>query len=159
MASENKIQEYLNILEQDKIMIETHFANMEKILRNEPKLDQQRAFGLLNNYNTLSIQYDQLCSDLINFIKIFKSKDDVAQYRIAQTINKTPDAKVLTYDVMDSGFFTAAGVLPQNRFFCYLNIEHGYSAVLEEQTAGQQLLHCRQHQFFTAGAVTELHIQ
>ncbi|MBR2665900.1 MULTISPECIES: hypothetical protein [Methanobrevibacter] len=76
MASENKIQEYLNILEQDKIMIETHFANMEKILRNEPKLDQQRAFGLLNNYNTLSIQYDQLCSDLINFIKIFKSKDE-----------------------------------------------------------------------------------
>ena len=76
MASENKIQEYLNILEQDKIMIETHFANMEKILRNEPKLDQQRAFGLLNNYNTLSIQYDQLCSDLINFIKIFKGKDE-----------------------------------------------------------------------------------
>jgi hypothetical protein len=76
MASENKIQEYLNILEQDKIMIETHFANMEKILRNEPKLDQQRAFGLLNNYNTLSIQYDQLCNDLINFIKIFKSKDE-----------------------------------------------------------------------------------
>ena len=76
MASENKIQEYLNILEQDKIMIETHFANMEKILRNEPKLDQQKAFGLLNNYNTLSIQYDQLCSDLINFIKIFKGKDE-----------------------------------------------------------------------------------
>ena len=68
-----------------------------------------------------------------NMFLIFKSKDDVAQYRIAQTINKTPDAKVLTYDVMDSGFFTAAGVLPQNRFFCYLNIEHGYSAILEEQ--------------------------
>ena len=76
MASENKIQEYLNILEQDKIMIETHFANMEKILRNEPKLDQQRAFGLLNNYNTLSIQYDQLCNDLIEFIKVFKDKDE-----------------------------------------------------------------------------------
>ena len=76
MASENKIQEYLNILEQDKIMIETHFANMEKILRNEPKLDQQRAFGLLNNFNTLSIQYDQLCNDLINFIKVFKGKDE-----------------------------------------------------------------------------------
>lgn len=76
MASENKIQEYMNILEQDKIMIEAHFANMEKILRNEPKLDQQKAFGLLNNYNTLSIQYDQLCSDLINFIKIFKGKDE-----------------------------------------------------------------------------------
>ena len=73
MASDNKIQEYMNILEQEKIMIETHFANMERILRDEPKLDQQKAFGLLNNFNTLSIQYDQLCNDLINFIKIFKT--------------------------------------------------------------------------------------
>jgi hypothetical protein len=48
---------------------------MERILRDEPKLDQQKAFALLNNYNTLSIQYDQLCNDLINFIKIFKDKD------------------------------------------------------------------------------------
>ena len=48
---------------------------MERILRDEPKLDQQKAFGLLNNFNTLSIQYDQLCNDLINFIKIFKDKD------------------------------------------------------------------------------------
>lgn len=76
MASDNKIQEYLDTLEQDKIMIETHFANMERILKDNPKLDQQRAFGLLNNFNTLSIQYDQLCNDLINFIKIFKSKDE-----------------------------------------------------------------------------------
>ena len=76
MASENKIQEYLDTLEQDKIMIETHFANMERILKDNPKLDQQKAFGLLNNFNTLSIQYEQLCNDLINFIKIFKGKDE-----------------------------------------------------------------------------------
>ena len=75
MASENKIQEYMDILEQEKILIETHFANMERILRDESKLDQEKAFGLLSNYNTLSIQYDQLCNDLINFIKIFKDKD------------------------------------------------------------------------------------
>ena len=75
MANDNKIQEYLNILKQDKIMIETHFANIERILNDNPKLDQQKAFGLLNNYNTLSIQYDQLCNDLINFIKIFMDKD------------------------------------------------------------------------------------
>ena len=76
MASEIKIQEYLDTLEQDIIMIETHFANMERILRDNPKLDQQKAFGLLNNFNTLSIQYDQLCNDLINFIKIFMGKDE-----------------------------------------------------------------------------------
>ncbi len=75
MASETKIQEYMNVLEEEKIMIETHFANMERILRDNPKLDQEKAFGLLNNFNTLSIQYDQLCNDLINFIKIFKDKD------------------------------------------------------------------------------------
>ena len=75
MASEDKIEEYMNSLEEEKIMIETHFANMERILRDEPKLDQQRAFSLLNNFNTLSIQYDQLCNDLITFIKIFKDKD------------------------------------------------------------------------------------
>ena len=57
-------------------MIETHFANMERILKDNPKLDQQKAFGLLNNFNTLSIQYEQLCNDLINFIKIFKGKDE-----------------------------------------------------------------------------------
>ena len=76
MASENKIDEYMDSLEQRKIVIETHFANIERILRDEPKLDQQKAFALLNNFNTLSIQYDQLCNDMIAFIKIFKGKDE-----------------------------------------------------------------------------------
>ena len=76
MVSENKIQEYLDILENDKLMIETHFANIERILKDNPDLDQQKAFALLNNFNTLNIQYDQLCSDLVSFIKIFKSKDE-----------------------------------------------------------------------------------
>ena len=75
MASENKIQEYIDSLEQEKIMIETHFANIERILKDNPKLDQQKAFALLNTYNTLSIQYEQLCNDLITFIKIFKDEN------------------------------------------------------------------------------------
>ena len=76
MASENKIQEYMDNLEQQKIMIETHFANMERILRDSPKLDKEKVFALLSNFNTLNIQYEQLCNDLINFIKIFKGKDE-----------------------------------------------------------------------------------
>ena len=75
MSRENKIQEYLDTLEEEKIMIETHFANIERVLRDNPKLDQQKAFGLLNNFNTLSIQYEQLCNDMIAFIKLFKDKD------------------------------------------------------------------------------------
>ena len=75
MASENKIKECMNNLEQQKIMIETHFANMERILRDSPKLDKEKVFALLSNFNTLNIQYEQLCNDLIVFIQIFKDKD------------------------------------------------------------------------------------
>lgn len=75
MASENKIQEYMDNLEQQKIIIETHFANMERILIDDPKLDKEKVFTLLSNFNTLSIQYEQLCNDLIAFIQIFKDKD------------------------------------------------------------------------------------
>ena len=64
---------------------------------------------------------------------LFQKKDFLAQYRYAEIINQVPDAKVLTYDVMDSGFYTAAGILPSNRYFCYLNIELTYPAILEEQ--------------------------
>ena len=83
MASDNKIQEYIDSLEQDKILIETHFANMERILKDEPKLDQQKAFGLLSNFHTLNIQYEQLCNDLIKFLKIFK--DDENEIRLYKT--------------------------------------------------------------------------
>ncbi len=76
MASENKIQEYMNSLESEKLMIETHFADIEKILMNNPKLEQEQIVALLSNFNTLSIQYEQLCNDMITFIKIFKDKED-----------------------------------------------------------------------------------
>ena len=33
MASENKIKEYLDSLEEEKIMIETNFTNIERILK------------------------------------------------------------------------------------------------------------------------------
>ena len=75
MASENKNKEYIDTLNQDKIMIETHFANIERILRETDRLEQDKAFALLSNFNTLSIRYEQLCNDLITFIKIFDVKE------------------------------------------------------------------------------------
>ena len=83
MSSDNKIQEYIDSLEKDKIMIETHFANMERILNDDPKLDKQKSFGLLSNFHTLNIQYDQLCNDLITFLKIFKQ--DEKEIRLYKT--------------------------------------------------------------------------
>jgi hypothetical protein len=64
---------------------------------------------------------------------IFKPKDYLAQYRIAETINQTPDAKILTYDLMDSGFYTAAGLLPSNRFCAPKNFDEGYHELRDEQ--------------------------
>ena len=64
---------------------------------------------------------------------IFKPKDFLSQYRIANTISRTDNAKVLTYDVMDAGFFTAAGLLPANRFYCFHNNENEYTEVADEK--------------------------
>lgn len=88
MASEDKIQEYQNILEEEKLMIETHFVNIERILKEPEKIEKDKIFALMNNYNTLNIQYEQLCSDLIEFIKIFKGSDqEIRLYKTDELIN------------------------------------------------------------------------
>ena len=83
MNCENKIQEYIDSLENDKLLIETHFANMEKVTRENKKLERDQLIGLLSNFNTLNIQYDQLCNDLITFMKIFKPETE--EIRIYKT--------------------------------------------------------------------------
>ena len=83
MNYENKIQEYIDSLENDKLMFETHFANMEKITRENKTLERDQLIGLLSNFSTLNIQYDQLCNDLITFMKIFKPETE--EIRIYKT--------------------------------------------------------------------------
>lgn len=68
-----------------------------------------------------------------NMYLIFQSKTAVAQYRIADTINQTPDAKMLTYDIMDVGFYTAAGLLPCNRYCASKQFGDSYPQLQEEQ--------------------------
>ena len=71
-----------------------------------------------------------LCKNMYLFLK---PKQFLSQYRIAETIKQTPDAKVITYDFMDSGFFTAAEILPSNKYYCYNNIADSFPAIREEQ--------------------------
>lgn len=69
-----------------------------------------------------------------NMYLIFKPKDFLAQFRMAETINRTGNAKLLTYDTMDAGFYTAAGLLPCNRYFGPgKNLEKNFPAIREEQ--------------------------
>ena len=76
MSCENKIKEYVDSLENDKLLIETHFANIERIIKENDKLEREKLIGLLSNFSTLNIQYDQLCNDLITFMKIFKPETE-----------------------------------------------------------------------------------
>lgn len=94
MTDNNKIQEYIDTLENDKLMIETHFANIERILKENNDLNQEKIIGLLSNFNTLNIQYDQLCHDLITFIKVFNlDKEEIRIYKTEELIEML-EAKV-----------------------------------------------------------------
>ena len=93
-----KIEEYQNILEEEKLMIETHFVNIERILREPEKIEKDKLFALMNNYNTLNIQYEQLCNDLIEFIRIFKGDDqEIRLYKTDELINLL-DSKINQID-------------------------------------------------------------
>ena len=83
MVSENTIQEYIDTLENDKLLIETHFANIERIVRDNEKLEKNQLIALLSNFSTLNIQYDQLCNDLITFMKLFRP--DTEEIRLYKT--------------------------------------------------------------------------
>ena len=104
------------------------FARIRKASKDNPRFISTLLAGVLVIFYGLSIF---LCK---NMYLIFKPKDFLAQYRMAETINETPDAKILTYSVMDEGFYTAAGLLPSSRFFgAGKNLETTYPEMLEQQ--------------------------
>ena len=74
---------YIDTLENDKLLIETHFANIERIVRDNEKLEKDKLIALLSNFSTLNIQYDQLCSDLITFMRLFRP--DTEEIRLYKT--------------------------------------------------------------------------
>lgn len=51
------------------------------------------------------------------------SKEDMPQYRFAEIINQKEDATLLNYGWLDGGFYTAANILPNCKFFCKLNMQ------------------------------------
>ncbi len=54
MTNSNKIQEYIDTLENDKLMIETHFANIERILKDNDDLNHKKS-----NCFIIQLQYIQ----------------------------------------------------------------------------------------------------
>lgn len=50
------------------------------------------------------------------------TKEDMPQYQFAEIINRQEDPTLLNYGFLDGGFYYAADVIPNCRFFCYLNV-------------------------------------
>ena len=58
-----------------------------------------------------------------NTTMLFKNREEMPQYRFAKTINMASEkASLLNYGFLDGGFYYAAGIIPDCRFFCELNI-------------------------------------
>lgn len=53
---------------------------------------------------------------------LLKSRDEMTQYQFAEIINQVEEATLLNYGFLDGGFYYAADIVPENRFFCLLNI-------------------------------------
>ena len=49
-------------------------------------------------------------------------KEDMPQYRFAGLIRQRADASLLNLGFLDGGFYLAAGVEPETRFFCTFNL-------------------------------------
>ncbi|MBQ2642689.1 MAG: hypothetical protein IJF94_02700 [Eubacterium sp.] len=57
---------------------------------------------------------------------LFKPHKEMVQYQFADTIKKTKNATLLTYDWLDDGFYFAANIEPNCKYF------HGYNIPLKE---------------------------
>lgn len=56
-----------------------------------------------------------------NFSLLGIEEETLPQYELGKIISSTPDASLLTYDVMDAGFFLYGNTLPDTFNFCFTN--------------------------------------
>jgi len=61
-------------------------------------------------------------------------KEDLVQFKYASIINQKKDATLLNYGTLDGGFYSAADIVPNIRFFYNPNIDYlRYPLILDEQ--------------------------
>ena len=63
MSFDDKVNEFLEKVEHEKIMIETQFADIESYIKDHDDIDYDKLVSILSHFNTLNIQYEQLCHD------------------------------------------------------------------------------------------------
>lgn len=61
-------------------------------------------------------------------------QQDLVQYKFAEIINRSPNAKLLNYGSLDLGFYTTAGINPSFKYFELQNLSYSrYPANIDEQ--------------------------
>lgn len=68
-----------------------------------------------------------------NMYLITVPRNELSQFVLADIINETEDPKILTYDIIDGGFYLASGVSPSNRYFTTMNFIENNEEAVEEQ--------------------------
>lgn len=90
---------------------------------NNMAMQRKKIIKYLTN-PVLALIVSAILSVLISTNTSFMSyeKEDLPQYQFAEIISEKEDATLLNYRCLDGGFYTASGILPQNKYFCRLNI-------------------------------------
>ncbi len=91
----------------------------------QPFIDRNKLYPALSRYSfvlifTFSIAYAFLLTQ--NSYLMMTQKEELPQFKFASIINQKPDATLLNYDFLDGGFYTVAGIIPNCKSFCALNI-------------------------------------
>ena len=68
-----------------------------------------------------------------NIPYLMQPEENIPQVQIGKIISETSNPKVLTYDVMDGGFYTYSGALPANKYYCFLNIKSSLKELGDSQ--------------------------
>ena len=66
-----------------------------------------------------------------NFYLLDYSREELPQYRFAEVMERYDDPTLLNYRFLDGGFYTISGIVPEEKYFCVLNLP--LSEIVEEQ--------------------------
>jgi hypothetical protein len=68
------------------------------------------------------------------------AKEDLPQYRFAEKMQEVESPTLLNYGFLDGGFYFAADILPNTKYFCELNINDQEMYAIQNQYVEQGLV-------------------
>ena len=57
-----------------------------------------------------------------NFYMMEYNREELPQYRFASVMDRYHQPSLLNYRFLDGGFYTASGIVPEEKYFCLLNL-------------------------------------